>query len=374
MSPGLCFWLFWRNQLHMPKKRPRIGIALDSGGAKGGAHIGVLDVLRENAIPVDIIAGSSAGAFVGALHAADAMDRIKAVLQGLTWRESLGYYVDPVLPLSGLLAGKRARAFIKDMVGDVRIEDLPMTFIAVATDLLSGETVSIDTGPLVDAIMASISMPGIFKPVVHMDRLLTDGGVTDPLPLDILKRYAPDITIAVNLHPRLPDRYNPRQRQAIIREGQKQLTRDEDLPTWVMDHIIKGVRSPRGREGILPLAKGLIKRLKTEGLRDIDLVNTLQEQLILSKDKLAALLETAFMSKDAPPFMNIFEILNMATNIQQYQKNKLMLAHARPDILIVPEVNAIGSLDFLRLPEAIAEGRAKTEEALPRIRELTSPA
>lgn len=113
------------------------------------------------------------------------MDRVKAVLQGLTWRESLGYYVDPVLPLSGLLAGKRARAFIKDMVGDVRIEDLPMTFIAVATDLLSGETVSIDTGPLVDAIMASISMPGIFKPVVHMDRLLTDGGVTDPLPLDI---------------------------------------------------------------------------------------------------------------------------------------------------------------------------------------------
>lgn len=89
-----------------------------------------------------------------------------------------------------------------------------------------------------------------------------------------------------------------------------------------MDHIIKGVRSPRGREGIRPLAKGLIRRLKTEGLRDIDLVNTLQEQLILSKDKLAALLETAFMSKDAPPFMNIFEILNMATNIQQYQEEQ----------------------------------------------------
>ena len=320
----------------MKHRRPRVGIALDSGGAKGAAHIGVMDVLLENGIPIDIIAGSSAGAFAGALYATGTADKFKAIIDTLTWRESLSYYVDPVFPLSGLLAGRRARSFIHELVGDVQIEDLALKFTAVATDLLSGETVPIDSGPLVDAIMASVAMPGIFKPVVHMDRLLTDGGVTDPLPLDILKRSAPDITIAVNLHPRMPNRYDLGQKKAIIRDQKNQLDQDEDLSAWIIDRVVKVIRS----------------------------------QKILDMDKLGVLLEKSFIAKPKPLTMNIFEILVASTNIQQYQKNRLMLAHENPDILIEPDVSTISSLEFIRAKEAIAEGRRTAMAALPQIKTL----
>ena len=200
----------------MQTRSPKVGIALDSGGAKGGAHLGVMDVLIENQVPLELIVGSSAGAFAGALYAARRVEALKEIIEDLTLRESLGYYMDPVFPISGLLAGKRARSFIHNIVGDVMIEELPVRFVAVATDLLSGETVAIDHGPLVDAVMASVSMPGIFKPVVHMNRLLTDGGVSDPLPLDVLKRYTPEITIACNLHPHLARRLSQTQKNAII--------------------------------------------------------------------------------------------------------------------------------------------------------------
>lgn len=354
----------------MKRKRPRIGIALDSGGAKGGAHFGVMEVLRENNIPVDIIVGSSAGAFAGAVYATGASDRFLDIVRDLTWRESLSYYVDPVFPLSGLLAGKRARAFIQDILGDTQIEALPMTFAAVATDLLTGETVPIDRGPLVDAVMASVSMPGIFRPVIHMERLLTDGGVTDPLPLDILKRYAPDITIAVNLHPRLPDRYDTRQKKAIIREEKNQQAQDEDLPTWMIDRMMKLIQGQKLLDGVVPRAKNLLKKWTPDTIKEIDLVTSVQEQLAASKDKVMSLLENSFLPKHDEQFMNIFEILVTSTNIQQYQKNRLMLAHESPDILIEPEVNDIGSLDFVRVHEAIAEGREKALLALPQLKDI----
>jgi len=262
--------------------RPRLGIALDSGGAKGAAHVGVLDVLIENNITIDVIVGSSAGAFVGAMYATGTLDKFKAIIDSITWRESLSYYVDPVFPISGLLAGKRARAFIQDIVGDVNIEELSHTFTAVATDLLSGETVAINSGPLVDAVMASVSMPGIFRPVVLMDRLLTDGGVTDPLPLDILKRSAPDISIAVNLHPSMPNRYDANLKKALIHEQKQQ--DDEDLPAWIIDRVVKVIRSQKIMDNLTPLAKGIAKKLGRDSVDDLDLAGILNEQLSLSKD------------------------------------------------------------------------------------------
>jgi len=353
----------------MKHGRPRVGIALDSGGAKGAAHVGVLDVLIENDIPIDSVAGSSAGAFVGAMYATGTLERFKAIIDSLTWRESLSYYVDPVFPLSGLLAGKRARAFVQDIVGDVNIEDLKISFTAVATDLLSGETVAIDTGPLVDAVMASVSMPGIFKPVVLMDRLLTDGGVTDPLPLDILKRSAPDITIAVNLHPNMPNRYDQFQKKALITE-QKQEPEDEELSSWIIDRVVRVIRSQRIMDNLTPLAKGIARKLGREGSGDVDLAGLLKEQLSLSKDKLSSLLKGSFTDRPRQPSLNIFEILTAATNIQQYQKNRLMLAHEPPDVLIEPEVGSIMSLEFVRCKEAIDAGRRSALSKLPQIKTL----
>ncbi|MBN1635815.1 MAG: patatin-like phospholipase family protein [Deltaproteobacteria bacterium] len=357
----------------MQSKRPSWGIALDSGGAKGGAHLGVMEVLTEHQIPIDIIVGSSAGALAGAIYATGKIEMVKEIIEDLSWKESLSYYVDPVFPFSGLLAGKRARTFLKTIIGDVLIDELPVKFIAVATDLLTGETIAIDKGPLIDALMASISMPGIFKPVVLMDRLLTDGGVSDPLPLDVLKSHSPQYTIACNLHPRLPGRFNPAQKKAIVRAEKQILEKEEDISLWIVDHVVNVIRSQQMFEGVRPLVRNILKKINTsyaETIKDIDLVSTLHYQLIQSRDKISAIFENSLFKKDKVNTLNIFEILVSSTNIQQYQKNRLMLASVRPDILISPDVTDIGSLEFTRVQEALSIGRNQALESIPAIRKL----
>lgn len=361
-----------------PDKTPLIGIALDSGGARGGAHVGVLDVLNEYNIPIDLIVGSSAGAFIGALYAAEKIDTLKDTVNDISWRNSLSFYLDPVFPISGLLAGRRTRAFIKDIVGDITIEELPIKFVAVATDLLTGETVAIDKGPLVDAIMASISMPGIFKPVIYMDRLLTDGGVSDPLPLDVLKSYAPRITIACNLHSGLSEGLSPFQRKAIIKV-QKSLNQEEDIASWIISRVIDVVRSQRTLDDIMPVVKSFANKIgntytgRPLKMKGLDLVALLQNQLNSSKDKVTKLIENSFAKKDKKASLNIFEIMASSTNIQQYQKNRLMLCNEKPDVLVSPDVMYIRSLEFRKIPEAIKEGRDKAIEAIPEIRALLEP-
>jgi NTE family protein len=352
-------------------KKPILGIALDSGGAKGGAHIGVLDVLYEHNIPIDLIIGSSAGAFIGALYASGRIDEFKKIINDMTFRTSLRYYLDPIFPLAGLLAGKRTRGFLADLFGDIHIEDLPTRFVAIATDLLTGETVVIEKGPLVDAIMASISMPGIFKPVVYMKRILIDGGVANPLPLDVLKSYAPKITVACNLHPKLPDRYKPSQRRAIL-DIQKSEIQEEDIPSWIVDNVSEVIKTQSMLDGIKPLAKILIAKLSRKSSVKIraDLARLFQNQLSLSKDKIYGMLEKSFSKKDGLGFLNIFEVMALSTNIQQYQKNKLLLTYEKPDVLIEPDVTDIASIEFSRILETIQEGRKKAKAAIPEIKKL----
>lgn len=351
-------------------RKPVVGIALDSGGAMGGAHIGVLDVLKENNIPLDIIVGSSAGAAIGAFYAAGSLGIFKDLISDLNFIETLRFYADPVFPVSGLFAGRRARKFLTTLLQDTRIEDLPLTYVAVATDLLTGETVPVSQGLLVDAVMASISMPGIFKPVVLKDQILTDGGVSDPLPLDILKSFSPDITIACNLHSKLPDKLSSSQRSAIvaaqIKEG------DEDISSWLIDRILAA----------LPAEK-MIHRIK--GLRDMfrntpaetgspvaenDLLAAFRDQMQESRDKIGSLLSKGFTKKSRVDMLNIFEIMLSATNIQQYQKNRLMLMYIKPDILIEPVIDGVRALEFNKGESTIAEGRKKALEAVPAIKEL----
>lgn len=357
----------------MARRKPRIGIALDSGGAMGGAHVGVLEVLAEQNIPLDIIVGSSAGAAVGAFFAAGRLGRFRDLITDLSFVQSLGYYADPVFPYSGLLAGDRARRFIHGLVGDVLIEDLDTTFIAVATDLLTGETVAIDRGPLVDAVMASIAIPGIFRPVVHMGRLLTDGGVADPLPLDILKRHDPDISIACNLHPRMTSRYSSASRKSIVAAEQKASTGEADLATGMVDRIVAFLNPQAIADGLRPLAETVLRRLghaRSDAILETDYMKILRDYLSQAAQKLNELKPGHFASDAQDHRMNIVEIMLNATNIQQYQKNRLMLKYEPPDVLIEPDVVDIAALEFSRSMSAIEEGRKTATAALPKISEL----
>ncbi len=354
------------------KRKVTVGIALDSGGAMGGAHIGVLEVLQEHGVPIDIIVGSSAGAAVGAMYACGAIDAFKELISGLSFMDALSFYADPVFPVSGLFAGKKARKFLHSLLGDTRIEDLPISFVAVATDLLTGETVPLSRGSLVDAVMASISMPGIFKPVVLDGRLLTDGGVSDPLPLDILAGLKPDVAIACNLHSKLPDKIPATQKRAIV-SAQKESSRDdEDLSSWFIDRAIRALRTERLSARVKSIREVLLSAGRSQAgtARDRELFMALQEQLVQSRDRVASLIGRSFAEKDQSGMLNIFEVMLSATNIQQYQKNRMMLMHLRPDILIEPVVDGVRALEFNKGERTIEQGRRTALRAVPAIRAL----
>lgn len=188
----------------MPKKK--IGLALGSGAARGLAHIGVLEVLEREGIPIDMIAGTSAGAAIGALYAQgkDA-SQIKSLATDLNWKK-LASLVDLTLPKTGFIGGKRIKNLLESTIGDIEFGDLKIPLACVATDMGTGEEVVINQGSVLEGIRASISLPVIFTVVKWEGRYLVDGSLVNPVPVSILKRMGADFTIAVNVIPDMRER------------------------------------------------------------------------------------------------------------------------------------------------------------------------
>ena len=189
------------------KEGRKIGLALGGGGARGLAHIGVLEVLQEEAVPIDMIAGASAGAAVGAIFA-QGKDAgvIKKVALQLDWRKLVSL-VDFALPKSGFIGGKKVRELLElIMGGDIMFSDLKIPLACVATDIRTCGEVVIDQGSVLEAVRASISIPAIFTVVKWKDRYLVDGGLVNPVPVSVLKRMGADFVIAVNVIPDIADR------------------------------------------------------------------------------------------------------------------------------------------------------------------------
>lgn len=179
-------------------KQPTIGLALGSGGAKGLAHIGVIKVLKEHHIPIHIVTGSSIGALVGGLYAATKdIDAIEKLALETNWRQLLSL-VDPSLR-HGLIGGRKITNFIAQHLGPIEIKDVQIPFAAVATNLVTGEPVILNKGNLASAIRASISIPLVFRPIRYGAQLLTDGGLSQPIPAKLARDMGADIVIAVNL-------------------------------------------------------------------------------------------------------------------------------------------------------------------------------
>ncbi len=177
----------------------RIGLVLGSGGPRGSAHVGVLKVLEKNGIRPDIIVGASMGAEIGGAYAAGVpIPRMEAVWHSINFGTMIRALF-PSFPWSGWTSGKRVLRMIRDLVGDVRIENLPITFAAVTTDLATGLPYVIREGPLAVAIRASESIPGLFSPVEIDGHLLIDGGTVDPVPVDVARQLGADVVIAVDV-------------------------------------------------------------------------------------------------------------------------------------------------------------------------------
>ncbi len=176
--------------------RPSIGLALGSGGARGFAHLGVIKVLREEGISIDMIAGSSMGAMVGCFYAAGLdIDRLYKLSKVFKRK----YYLDFTVPKMGFVSGDRVKELIKVFTHGKKLEELDIPVSVVATDLGTGEKVVFSEGPIADAVRASISIPGIFTPEKWNGRLLVDGGVIDRIPVSVVKEQGADIIIGVDV-------------------------------------------------------------------------------------------------------------------------------------------------------------------------------
>lgn len=176
--------------------RPTVGLALGGGVVRGMAHIGVLQVLQEERIPIDMIAGTSVGSMVGAIYAGGMpLDELERLAPTLSWPKLVG----PIWPGQGLLTNRKLGRFVESLIGRKQIEELPVSYAAVAVDRDSGAEVILRDGPVADAVRASTAIPGLFKPVARGDRKLIDGGLVNNVPASVVRSMGADVVIAVDV-------------------------------------------------------------------------------------------------------------------------------------------------------------------------------
>jgi NTE family protein len=178
--------------------RPRLGLALGCGSARGWAHIGVLRALEERGLRPEVVVGASVGALVAAARAGSRLDALENWVRALTQRE-VWRLVDTRFRGGGIMTGNRLMDAIETSIGDPLIERLGLGFAAVAADLHTGEEVWIREGPVMAAVRASSGVPGLFTPTWYLDRWLIDGGVVNPLPVSVCRALGADVVIAVDL-------------------------------------------------------------------------------------------------------------------------------------------------------------------------------
>ncbi len=184
----------------MSESFPKIGLALGSGGAKGLAHIGVLKALEKAGINIDFIAGSSIGALIGAYYAAHpTFSELEEFVLSMNRRKGFALF-DPSLR-GGLIKGNKFEKLIADLLGKKKFEALRIPFSAVATDFNTAEEVVLDSGDLAKVVRASISVPAVFRPVEYESKILADGGLSNPVPVSVVRKMGADIVIAVNVEP-----------------------------------------------------------------------------------------------------------------------------------------------------------------------------
>ncbi|MFN2350098.1 MAG: patatin-like phospholipase family protein [Thioalkalivibrio sp.] len=290
------------------KQQKNLSLVLSSGGARGLAQIGVIHWLEENRdFKISSISGCSMGALIGGIHAAGKLDIYEQWVTALSKRDVFRL-LDFSYSWSGLFSGDRLISKLRDMLGEINIEDLPVSFTAVATDLENSREVWLSEGPLFDAIRASIAIPTVFTPFNYKGRLLVDGGLINPVPIAPTLRDNTDLTVAVNLNGR---------QEAMFFEHEEPDTQPDAKQSQYQKAIANFI------EGI-------------------------QDRLGRQSDE---------------PSMGMLDVVSRSIETMQNNISRFRMAAYNPDYLIEIPVNACGLFDFHRAQEMIDLGYERAEKA-----------
>lgn len=297
----------------------KIGLALGSGSSRGWAHIGVLRALAEQGIAPDIVCGTSVGALVGAAYAAGNLSNLETWILSLS-KLQIATFFNLSTAFTGFVNTNRLHGFLSEHVAapNAMIEDCVCSFGAVATDLQSGREVWFTKGSLLEAVWASMALPGLFPAIRHGERWLVDGGLVNPVPVTVCRALGADVVIAVNLNGDIVGKHFSRSQKASEAES--------DVTSRISS-LVREYAAPFFAFG---------------------------------------------EEEDEPP--SLIDAIAGSVNIAQERITRSRLAGDPPDILLSPKLSHIGLLEFHRAQEAIDEGQNCVHRMLPEIEFILGPA
>ncbi len=295
--------------------RPKIGVALGSGAARGWAHIGVFEGLAALGVVPEVISGTSIGSLVGAAFVTGKLAALKTRMENFG-RHDVAAMLDVHLATGGLIEGRRVETFLDSLGIAGSIETQGRRYAAVATDLASGREIWLQQGPIGRAVRASIGMPGLFSPTRHDDQWLIDGGLVNPVPVSLARALGADIIIAVDLNSELV--------------GRRFTGSDIELAASTTPPAVPAQAPQWLKDAVGPILQRVLQA--------------------------------------GPDFPSYFEVLANSLNIMQDRITRMRLAGDPPNVLLCPRLGEFSWLDFHRAKEAIAEGLACVQAAEPVIR------
>ncbi|WP_250658372.1 patatin-like phospholipase family protein [Alkalimarinus coralli] len=318
-----------------------VALVLGSGGARGYAHIGAIEILQERGYDIVAIAGCSVGAMVGGVYAANKLKEFKDWATGLDQLDVLKL-VDLSLTSPGAIRGNRVFAFVRELIGEINIEELPIPYTAVATDLLAHKEIWFQEGPLHQAIRASVAIPSLMAPVILRERLLVDGGLLNPLPIFPTISSHADLIVAVNLgwedglNIKLRDVYTPQEESKIDQWMEKVKSKASSLFDKDAHSEQASMEEPEAEQTIV------------EQSNDIGTAQR-EFEIVQASHRL--------------PF-GMVDIMNLSFEAMQSALTQYKLAGYPPDVLVNIPKEACKTFDYHKAPELIRLGRELTERAL----------
>jgi len=304
-----------------------VGLALGSGSSRGWAHIGAIEALLEENISIDCIAGCSIGSYIAALYASGSMNSLKQFVLRMDGKKVFSYF-DIVFPRSGLLdATKKLKEFFSMHTDAKKFTDLKIPVAMIATDLETGDKVVMKSGDLLNALRATMSIPGLFAPAEVKGRWLVDGGLVDPVPVGVARAMGADIVVAVDLNSGLASRKNLRKKK---------------------NHSEKKSDDRHGYK------KELMKKMSAYN----------EKTGVKFKTKINELLKI----ERSTPY--ILETVTTSIGIMQERITRINLAVEPPDILIQPRLGELRMMDFDHVEHTIEEGYTGVKEKIEDIKAL----